>query len=179
MNIISEPSTGGDPGVLYCVAWTGSGSGTDRDGVLLMNAPGYQCGANLVNSAGTVDVLGDETVVFYETEQDCTPLYPETHLTYPAVLDYSSLGDQETPQYVCLTEQTGACPSDLYQQAIDVIAFKYRTGTPGPSRRHGEQFRWLSHEANPMRPSPRSPSNRKPRRGSTSSRGISAGSGSS
>lgn len=108
VNIISEPSTGGDPGVLYCVAWTGSGNGTHRDGVLLMNAPGYQCGANLVNSAGTPDVQGDETVVFYETEQDCTPLYPGTRLTYPAVLDYSSLGDQEPPQYVCLTEHTGA-----------------------------------------------------------------------
>ncbi len=108
VNIISEPSTGGDPGVLYCVAWTGSGNGTHRDGVLLMNAPGYQCGADLMNSAGTPDVLGDETVVFYETEHDCTPLYPGTRLTYPAVLDYSSLGDQESPQYVCLTENVGA-----------------------------------------------------------------------
>ncbi|MFF0001717.1 serine/threonine protein kinase [Streptomyces avermitilis] len=110
VNIISEPSTGGDPGVLYCVAWTGSGSGngTSRDAVLLMNAPGYQCGADLVNPTGTKDVLGDYAVVFYDTEQDCTPLYPGTRLTYPAVLDYSSLGDQEPPKYVCLTEHVGA-----------------------------------------------------------------------
>ncbi|MFF1738886.1 hypothetical protein [Streptomyces mirabilis] len=94
------------------MAWTGSGSGngsgTSRDAVLLMNAPGYQCGADLVNPAGTQDVLGDYPVVFYDTEQDCTPLYPGTRLTYPAVLDYSSLGDQEPPKYVCLTEHVGA-----------------------------------------------------------------------
>ncbi|MFD9514432.1 serine/threonine protein kinase [Streptomyces mirabilis] len=107
VNIISEPSTGGDPGVFYCVAWTGSASGTFRDAVLLMNAPGYQCGADLVAPSGTRDALG-EAILFYDTEQDCTPLYPGTRLTYPAVLDYSSLGDQEPPKYVCLTEHVGA-----------------------------------------------------------------------
>lgn len=107
VNIISEPPTGGDPSVFYCVAWTGSASDTSRDAVLLMNAPGYQCGADLVDPSGTRDALGD-AIVFYDTEQDCTPLYPGTRLTYPAVLDYSSLGDQESPKYVCLTEHVGA-----------------------------------------------------------------------
>ncbi|MFD5520723.1 serine/threonine protein kinase [Streptomyces sp. NPDC127066] len=107
VNIISEPSTGGDPGVFYCVAWTGSASDTTRDGVLLMNAPGAQCGADLVNPAGTGDAPG-EYAVFYDTEQDCTPLYPGTRQTYPAVLDYSSLGEQQTPTYVCLSEHLGA-----------------------------------------------------------------------
>ncbi|WP_432173950.1 serine/threonine protein kinase [Streptomyces sp. Tue6028] len=107
VSIISEPPTGGDPSVFYCVAWTGSGSDTSRDAVLLMNAPGYQCGADLVSPSGSRDALGD-AVVFYDTEQDCTPLYPGTRLTYPAVLDYSSLDDQQPPQYVCLTEHVGA-----------------------------------------------------------------------
>ncbi|MBO7936656.1 serine/threonine protein kinase [Streptomyces sp. S9] len=112
VNIISEPSTGGDPGVSYCVAWTGSGSGsgsdTSRDAVLLMNAPGYQCGGDLVSPAGTQEPPGEYTVVFFDTEQDCTPLYPGTRLTYPAVLDYSSLDDGQPPQYVCLSEHVGA-----------------------------------------------------------------------
>ncbi|MEV6534928.1 serine/threonine-protein kinase [Streptomyces sp. NPDC051639] len=108
INIISEPSTGGDPGATYCLGWNGSGSGPSRDAVLLMNAPGYRCGADLVDPAGTKAVPGGYTLVFYDTEQDCTPIYPGTRLTYPAVLDYSSLGDQEPRQYVCLTEHVGA-----------------------------------------------------------------------
>ncbi|WP_392970582.1 hypothetical protein [Streptomyces sp. LN245] len=107
VNIISEPSTGGDPSARYCVAWTGSASDTTRDGVLLMNAPGVQCGADLVNPAGSGDAPG-EYAVFYDTEQNCTPLYPGTRQTYPVVLDYSSLGDQEAPTYVCLSEHLGA-----------------------------------------------------------------------
>jgi hypothetical protein len=89
------------------VAWTGSASDISRDAVLLMNAPGYQCGADLEAPSGTRDALGN-AIVFYDTEQDCTALYPGTRLTYPAVLDYSSLGDQESPKYVCLTEHVGA-----------------------------------------------------------------------
>ncbi|MET8289879.1 serine/threonine-protein kinase [Streptomyces sp. NPDC005132] len=108
INIISEPSTGGDPGVFYCLGWNGSASGASRDAVLLMNAPGYRCGADLVDPAGSKGVPGGYTLVFYDTEQDCTPSYPGTRLTYPAVLDYSSLGDQEPRQYVCLTEHVGA-----------------------------------------------------------------------
>nr|WP_263974388.1 serine/threonine-protein kinase [Streptomyces triticiradicis] len=107
VNIISEPSTDGDPSVFYCVAWTGSANSTSRDAVLLMNAPGYQCGADLVSPSGTRDALGN-ALVFHDTEQDCTPLYPGTRLTYPAVLDHSSLGDQEAPTYVCLSEHVGA-----------------------------------------------------------------------
>ncbi|MGW1963597.1 hypothetical protein ACWCPD_25605 [Streptomyces sp. NPDC001935] len=107
INVISEPSTGGDPGVFYCVAWTGSASDTTRDAVLLMNAPGYQCGADLGSPSGTRDAQG-QAIVFYDTEQDCTPHYPGTRQTYPSVLDYSSLGDREAPTYVCLSEHLGA-----------------------------------------------------------------------
>ncbi|MFD8079355.1 serine/threonine-protein kinase [Streptomyces sp. NPDC059718] len=109
VNIISEPETGGDPGMSYCVAWTGSGDGTSRDAALLMNAPGYQCGADLVNPADArVTKPGDYSIVFYDTPQDCTPQYPGTRMTYPAVLDYSGLGYQRPPEYVCLTEHVGA-----------------------------------------------------------------------
>ncbi|WP_244317417.1 serine/threonine-protein kinase [Streptomyces bauhiniae] len=45
VNVISQPSTGGDPGSVYCLAWTGSSSADSRDAVLLMNAPGYHVGA--------------------------------------------------------------------------------------------------------------------------------------
>lgn len=38
----------------------------------------------------------------------CTPVYPGTRLTYPAVLDYGTLGDEQPRQYACLTEHVGA-----------------------------------------------------------------------
>lgn len=109
VHVISEPATGGDPGMHYCIAWTGSSDSSGRDGVLLMNAPGYQCGASLLGAVDAQAVhMNGESSVFYEAPQDCTPLYPGTRLTYPAVLDYSSLGDSRPPAYICLTEHTGA-----------------------------------------------------------------------
>ena len=109
VHVISEPTTGGDPSVSYCIAWTGSSDSTGRDGVLLMNAPGYQCGADLLGAADAQAVhLDGSSGVFYDSPQDCAPLYPDTHLTYPAILDYSSLGDQTPLTYVCLTEHAGA-----------------------------------------------------------------------
>ncbi|WP_326783081.1 serine/threonine protein kinase [Streptomyces sp. NBC_00151] len=108
VNIISEPPYGGDPGVSYCVAWTGSSDGTARNAALLMDAPRYQCGAELGESADAVTEPGGYAIVFHDTPQDCASQWPGTRLTYPAVLDYSSLGDQEPRQYVCLTEHTGA-----------------------------------------------------------------------
>ncbi|XDO63840.1 serine/threonine protein kinase [Streptomyces sp. RLB1-33] len=75
VNIISEPSTGGDPGVFYCVAWTGSASDTSRDAVLLMNAPGYQCGADLAAPSGTGMRWGARSsfTTPSSTAQPCTP----------------------------------------------------------------------------------------------------------
>ncbi|WP_026057641.1 hypothetical protein [Streptomyces sp. SS] len=49
VHLVSQPATGGDPGVSYCIAWTGSTDSTGRNGALLMNAPGYQCGADLLS----------------------------------------------------------------------------------------------------------------------------------
>ncbi|MGA5319264.1 serine/threonine-protein kinase [Streptomyces seoulensis] len=108
VNVISQPSTGGDPGSSYCLAWTGSSDADSRDATLLMNAPGYQCGADLVSPSGSPSVQGGYTLVFYDTEQECTSLYPGTRLTYPAVLDYSGLDEQQPRQYTCLTEHVGA-----------------------------------------------------------------------
>ncbi|MEV6651737.1 serine/threonine-protein kinase [Streptomyces sp. NPDC051219] len=109
VHLVSQPETGGDAGVFYCIAWTGSSDGTGRNGALLMNAPGYQCGADLLGAgdAKAVHVDGSSSV-FSDTPQQCAPLYPGTRLTYPAILDYSSLDDELPPMYVCLTEHVGA-----------------------------------------------------------------------
>lgn len=92
----------------YCIAWTGSGNETGRNGALLLKAPGYQCGATL---AGAIDVQAvhpdGESSVFYDAPQECASLYPGTRLTYPAILDYSGLDEEVPSAYVCLTERTG------------------------------------------------------------------------
>ncbi|WSL83688.1 serine/threonine protein kinase [Streptomyces sp. NBC_01724] len=109
VHLISQPETGGDPGVFYCIAWTGSSDGTGRNGALLMNAPGYQCGADLLGADDAQAVHPDgSSSVFQDTPQKCAPLYPGTRLTYPAMLDYSSLDESLPPSYVCLTEHVGA-----------------------------------------------------------------------
>ncbi|MEW2083935.1 serine/threonine-protein kinase [Streptomyces sp. NPDC005283] len=109
VHLVSQPETGGDPGMPFCIAWTGSGNGTGRNGALLLNAPGYQCGATLVGAVDAQAVHPDgESSVFYDAPQECASLYPGTRLTYPAILDYSGLDEEVPPAYVCLTERTGA-----------------------------------------------------------------------
>ncbi|MFD8295022.1 hypothetical protein ACFV13_02210 [Streptomyces bauhiniae] len=39
VNVISQPSTGGDPSSVYCLAWTGSASAGSRDAVLHPRVP--------------------------------------------------------------------------------------------------------------------------------------------
>ncbi|MFF8376240.1 serine/threonine-protein kinase [Streptomyces sp. NPDC015661] len=109
VRLVSQPETGGDPGTAFCIAWTGEETEAGRNGALLMNAPGYQCGATLVGAAdGQAVHLNGESVVFYDSPQDCTPGYPGTRLTYPAILDYSLI-DAEVPRaYVCLMQHAGA-----------------------------------------------------------------------
>ncbi|MFB6525630.1 serine/threonine-protein kinase [Streptomyces sp. NPDC056399] len=109
VHLVSQPETGGDPSTTFCIAWTSEEMGTDRSGALLLNAPGYQCGATLVGAVdGQAVHLDGESVVFYDSPQECTPSYPGTRLTYPAILDYSRL-DAEVPlAYVCLVEHVGA-----------------------------------------------------------------------
>ncbi|WP_190091962.1 hypothetical protein [Streptomyces melanogenes] len=107
IHVISQPPTGGDPGSSYCLAWTGSDDGTGRDAALLMNAPGYQCGASLVGANGQA-IQMDGTSIFSDSPQDCTGSYPDTRLTYPAVLDFPSNGGVQPPEYVCVVARTGA-----------------------------------------------------------------------
>ncbi|MFE5023168.1 hypothetical protein ACFRAO_07530 [Streptomyces sp. NPDC056656] len=40
---IAAPATGGDPGTSYCLTYTGSGSGEQREAVLLSDTPAYRC----------------------------------------------------------------------------------------------------------------------------------------
>jgi len=107
VHVVSEPATGGDPGSSYCLAWTGSSDGTGRDATLLMNAPGYRCGAYLVGANGQA-VQADGTAVFSDTPPDCADSYPGTRMTYPAVLDFTGTGDDQPPQYVCVLADVGA-----------------------------------------------------------------------
>ncbi|MEU1783917.1 MULTISPECIES: hypothetical protein [Streptomyces] len=107
VHVISEPATVGDPGSAYCVAWTGSGSGDEKNAVLLMNAPGYQCAASLVGTDG-LGVRSDGQSVFYDSLPYCVPAYPNTRVTYPAVLDFPNDGGARPPVYVCLLTHTGA-----------------------------------------------------------------------
>ncbi|WP_406507613.1 hypothetical protein [Streptomyces sp. NBC_00212] len=107
VHIISEPATGGDPGSSYCLAWTGSGEGTGKDAALLMNAPGYQCGAALVGADGQA-IQADDTSVFTAIPPDCADSYPDTRMTYPAVLDFPNDGGAQPPEYVCVLANVGA-----------------------------------------------------------------------
>lgn len=107
IHVISQPATGGDPGVTYCLAWTGSSDGAGKDATLLMNAAGYQCGADLVGSDGQA-IQEDGTSVFSDSPQTCEASYPGTRITYPSVLDFPSEGGAQPPEYVCVAENTGA-----------------------------------------------------------------------
>ncbi|MGW6013080.1 hypothetical protein [Streptomyces sp. NPDC055210] len=107
IHVISQPATGGDPGATYCLTWTGSSDGAGKDATLLMNAAGYQCGADLVGSDGQV-IQADGTSVFSDTPQYCEGSYPGTRMTYPAVLDFPNEGGAQAPMYVCVSENAGA-----------------------------------------------------------------------
>ncbi|MFD3436871.1 hypothetical protein ACFWU3_05115 [Streptomyces sp. NPDC058685] len=108
MRLLAEPTTGGDPSSSFCIAWTGSRSGITRDGVLLMNAAGYECGADIVPPENGLAFDPNGAELFANTPQDCAPTYPGTRQTYPAVLDYSRLSPGSPAMFVCLTEHVGA-----------------------------------------------------------------------
>jgi len=107
IHVISEPATGGDPGSFYCLAWTGSSDGAGRDASLLMNAPGYQCGADLVGADGSA-IQADGSSVFQASPPVCADSYPDTRMTYPAVLDFPNDGGAQPPAYVCVVADVGA-----------------------------------------------------------------------
>lgn len=107
IHVISQPATGGDPGATYCLAWTGSSDGAGKDATLLMNAAGYQCGADLVGSDGQA-IQADGTSVFSDSPLSCAGSYPGTRMTYPGVLDFPNEDGAQPPMYVCVAENTGA-----------------------------------------------------------------------
>ncbi|MFG3323915.1 hypothetical protein ACGF3J_38330 [Streptomyces sp. NPDC048171] len=95
VRIIQTPATGGDRGSTFCLVYTGSSSGPERDAILLMNAPAYQCSELLpydgVNSA-------------FATE---TPLCEAG--SRAAVVSFAEAGGWESElMYTCLTAAVGA-----------------------------------------------------------------------
>ncbi|MDT0377268.1 hypothetical protein RM572_00565 [Streptomyces sp. DSM 42041] len=98
VNLVSSPSTGGDIGSTYCIAWTGSSSSIGRDAVLLLEAPGYQCSAFLV-TATDGQVTGPYGVMSEQEITDC-----QAPGTYPAILHNA----WDTTFYTCLLDHTGA-----------------------------------------------------------------------
>ncbi|MFE5681711.1 hypothetical protein [Streptomyces sp. NPDC056512] len=50
--VIAAPATGGDTGTSYCLTYTGSGSGEQREAVLLSDMPAYRCTDILVSPDG-------------------------------------------------------------------------------------------------------------------------------
>lgn len=43
VHVVSAPPTGGDPGMDYCVTYTGFSEGGDLEAILMVNAPPYEC----------------------------------------------------------------------------------------------------------------------------------------
>ncbi|WP_406127177.1 hypothetical protein [Streptomyces sp. NBC_00989] len=78
-----------------------------RDASLLMNAPGYQCGADLVGAHGLA-IQADGSSVFQASPPVCADSYPDTRMTYPAVLDFPHDGGAQPPAYVCVPANVGS-----------------------------------------------------------------------
>ncbi|MER5185154.1 hypothetical protein ABT009_43915 [Streptomyces sp. NPDC002896] len=97
VSIIQTPATGGDPGSSYCLIYTGSSSGPEREAILLMNAPGYQCHDML-----PYDATGEHSPFMTEAPDCAAP-------ARPAVLSFAEVGGWEQEvMYTCLTEHHGA-----------------------------------------------------------------------
>ncbi|WP_329560925.1 hypothetical protein OG711_26840 [Streptomyces uncialis] len=97
VRIIQTPPTGGDAGSTYCLSYTGSSSGAEREAILLMGAAGYQCDDHL-----RFDPSG-ETSAFSTTAPECGGG------SRPAVLSFAETGGWEGEvMYTCLTGQRGA-----------------------------------------------------------------------
>ncbi|MBL1085852.1 hypothetical protein JK359_28455 [Streptomyces actinomycinicus] len=95
VRIIQTPPTGGDPSSTYCLVYTGSSSGAEREAILLMNAPGYQC-QDLLPYDGT-------NSAFSTAAPSCRAP------SRAAVLSFAETGGWEGElMYTCLTENHGA-----------------------------------------------------------------------
>ncbi|NYV73449.1 hypothetical protein [Streptomyces sp. UH6] len=95
VRIIRTPSTGGDVAATFCLVYTGSTSGPEREAILLLNAPAYQC----------ADLLpyDPESGPFMTEAPDC----PEP--SRAAVLSFAESTEWGANlMYTCLTEHNGA-----------------------------------------------------------------------
>lgn len=96
VQVIQAPATGGDPSTTYCLVYTGSGSGSTRDAILLSNVPAYQCTYLL-----PYDPAGNGA--WSTVAPDCTPP------ARPAVLSFTDrTGWAGAVYFTCLTKNSGA-----------------------------------------------------------------------
>jgi hypothetical protein len=97
VRIIQTPPTGGDPSSSYCLVYTGSSSGPEREAILLMNAPAVQC-ADLL----PYDPTGQHPAFTTEAPICEAP-------SRAAVVSFAETGGWENEVlYTCLTEHNGA-----------------------------------------------------------------------
>ncbi|MFF9285424.1 hypothetical protein [Streptomyces griseosporeus] len=97
VRIIQTPATGGDPSSVYCLVYTGSFSGSEKDAILLMNAPAVEC----------------HDLLPYDPSGERPPFSTEAPLceapSRPAVVSFAETGGWEDEvMYTCLTEHDGA-----------------------------------------------------------------------
>ncbi|MGW6747616.1 hypothetical protein [Streptomyces sp. NPDC055006] len=95
VQIIQAPATGGDPSTTYCLVYTGGGSGSTRDAILLSNVPAYQC----------TDLLPYDPVngAWSTVAPDCASP------SRPAVLSFTDATEWAGAVYfTCLTKHSGA-----------------------------------------------------------------------
>ncbi|GLW51390.1 hypothetical protein Stsp02_70510 [Streptomyces sp. NBRC 14336] len=97
VRVIQTPPTGGDPGASYCLVYTGSASGPEREAILLMNAPGYQCH----------DLLPFDPTGLTPAFTTDAPLCEAP--SRAAVVNFAEVGGWEGElMYTCLTRHSGA-----------------------------------------------------------------------
>ncbi len=97
VRVIQTPPTGGDPGASYCLVYTGSASGPEREAILLMNAPGYQCHDLL-----PFDPTGLTPAFTTDAALCAAP-------SRAAVVNFAEVGGWEGElMYTCLTRHSGA-----------------------------------------------------------------------
>ncbi|WP_151774304.1 hypothetical protein [Streptomyces abyssomicinicus] len=95
VRIIQTPSTGGDVAATFCLVYTGSASGPEREAILLLNAPAYQC----------ADLLPYDPASgpFMTEAPECAEPSRAAVLSFAESTDWGA-----NLMYTCLTEHNGA-----------------------------------------------------------------------
>jgi hypothetical protein len=95
VRVVQTPETGGDPGMTYCLVYTGSSSGNVRDAILLMNRPAAEC----------TDLLESDPASgpFSESESECVAPSRPVLLTFDEASAWAG-----SVLYSCLTRHHGA-----------------------------------------------------------------------